>query len=635
MLKQWLTSLTVLSFALTLGLPTALAASWAPHATNLTVTGPHGLVTAGTTVTYVATAAGNGSPVDYEFWVQTQSGWKLAQSYSTQNVFHLDSLLPGSDVVVVDALDQNQVAAGAWNDALSFTAILNVGSQVTESVPTAVAAGQSISLTANATHLIDPVYQWWWENPQGVWRASGNYSSNPQFDWTPKESGSYKILVYAKDPIAPNNAADAVHSSLAVINLNPLSLAYGYFHLSGTTTPGRAWYDLQQHTSAFSAIAPLWYTINPSQSDPLSATMPSTTLSTVTGYATQHQVQVWPDVRYNGTVAASWWQSHRSATLITQLVTAAKTAGYTGYVLDWEGFSATQGSGFAEFVTRLSAALHQHGWSLTVTVLPPPNSAYAYSQLARAATYLDLLAYPEYSPSNPSLTAPNPGPTAGYPWVSQSVQSALATGIRPSQLLLGVSPYGQSWTYTNRGFQGGAIIPDRVIQQSLAHQPGAAVWDPVQREIQITTGLPAMAPPAPLALNPNQFNPAVQNLQFLLNAVLERFQLSHQLAPPAPLATDGGYGPDTAAAVSAFQTDYGLTPTTPGVYGPVTAATLERAITTLGVGETLSWDETSKASASLITMAESHGLGGFSLWRLGYQSPSWWTVIGTSETPAR
>ena len=630
-MRKLLSGLAALGVGLTLNLPAAWATS-APAVSNLTVAGPHGLVTPGTSATYTASATGNGSPVEYECWIQSQAGWRLAAPYSKTNVFHLNNLAPGSDVVVIDALDQNQIAAGAWTAVASFTAILNVGSQVTETVPTTATAGQAITLNADASRLINPVYQWWWENPKGVWHASGNYTTNPGFHWTPHQSGTYRVLVFAKDPLAPNNATDAVQSTVATIKLNPLSLAYGYFHLSGSGSPGRAWYDLQHHTSAISAIAPLWYTLNPSQSQPLSATMPSSTITTVTQFATTHQVAVWPDVRYNGTVAANWWQSHQAATLISQLVNAAKTEGYNGYVLDWEGFAASQANEFGAFVTKLGDTLHQNGLTLTVTVLPAPNSAYAYPTLAQAANYLDLLAYPEYSPSSPSNTAPNPGPTAGYPWVSGAVQSVLAEGINPSQLLLGVSPYGQSWTYTNSGFQSGAIIPDRAIEQSLLHQPGAAVWDPVQQELQITTGTAALVPTAPLTPNPSQFNPAVQNLQFLLNMVLERYQLSHQLPAPLPLATDGGYGPATTAAVEAFQQNYGLNPGTPGVYGPRTASALQNAVTTLGIGNTLSWDENSQAASDLVNMALRNGLAGFSIWRLGYQSPSWWATVDPSVT---
>ena len=90
-------------------------------------------------------------------------------------------------------------------------------------------------------------------------------------------------------------------------------------------------------------------------------------------------------------------------------------------------------------------------------------------------------------------------------------------------------------------------------------QPRAAIWDPVQQDLLITTGSAALAPAPPLTHDPSQFKPTVQNLQFLLNVVLERYQLTHQLPAPLPLATDGGYGPTTTAAVESppWQAFYG------------------------------------------------------------------------------
>lgn len=626
-MRKGFVALMTLFFSLSIELPTAFAAELGPSVSNLMVSGPHGSIAPGTNVTLRATATGHGSPVKYEFWLETASGWRLAEPYSSHGTFSLTNLPSGSDVIVVDALDQSQIAARDWSAVATATFILNVGSTVTMTVPTTATAGQSILLSAAASNLIDPVYQWWWKDPQGHWHASGNYTTDPQFSWTPKQSGAYQVLVYAKDLMAPNDATDAVTSSLAGITLRPVSLAYGYFHLAGAMTPGRAWYDLLQHPSGMSAIAPLWYTVDPSQTEPLNTTMPGATITTVTTFAMQHQISVWPDVHYSGTVATSWWQGPQSSALITQMVTAAETEHFGGYVLDWEGLSSQQGVAYAGFVARLSAALHHQGLSLTVTVLPLPNSAYSYPSLAQAANYLDLLAYPEYSPSSPSAIAPNPGPTAGYPWVSSAVTAALGTGINPGQLLLGVSPYGQSWTYTSNGFQTGTIIPDRAIEQSLAGQPQAAVWDPQQQELEISTGDPAIAPPSPLTVDPTQFNPSVQNLQFLLDAVMVRFAVSHGETPMEPLATDGGYGPQTQAAVAAFQTGYGLHPTTLGIYGPGTAAALQNVINTMRIGNTLSWDENQRATLSLLTLAQANHLAGFSLWRLGFQSPSWWAGL--------
>ncbi len=618
----------ILGIAMSMGagglLSPLVQATSLPYASNLVVHGPSGLLSPGTSVTITAQAQGHGSPPLYQFWVESTSGWALAQNYSSSGSLNLGALSAGSDIVVVYALDASQAADHQWAQAVHQTLVLNVGSQVTLHTPTSLLSGDGVTVTAQAQNLIQPVYQWWWQNPQGVWKSSGPYQNNPQLLFTPHQSGTYHVIVYAKDPLAPNNATGAVWSSVASVNVTPVSVAYGYFHLSGTT-PGRAWYDLQQHTSAFNAIAPLWYTVTPENTAPVTTEMVPSTMQTVTAYATQHHVQTWPTVTFTGTVDNSWWSSAEPSMLITDLATLAAQDGYGGYTLDWENLPADQGSAFAAFVTQLADALHKDHLTLVVDVLPLPNPAYDYPTLAASANYLNLLAYPEYTPSTPTSTAPNPGPTQGMPWVSQAVADAVQSGVSPAQLLLGVAAYGQSWTYTNKGFQTGSAITSRTIATSLASQNGQSVWDPAQDALEISTGTLAIAPTAPLSYNPSTFNPAVQNLQFLLNAILLRYAVSQGETPPALLATDGGYGPETQAAVAQFQQDFSVQPQVPGVYGPHTAAVLQAQINAMNVGNTESWDETSQATQDLLNLALAQHLGGMTLWRLGYQSPGFWT----------
>lgn len=100
--------------------------------------------------------------------------------------------------------------------------------------------------------------------------------------------------------------------------------------------------------------------------------------------------------------------------------------------------------------------------------------------------------------------------------------------------MLGLSHHGQSWTYTNSGYQGGLAIPDRTIESNLANQPGQSVFDPAEGALEISTGPLATAPPAPLSYAPAIFNPAVQNLQFLLTTILLRSDVAHGIQPMAP-----------------------------------------------------------------------------------------------------
>ena len=614
----------LLTLGLTVSASSAVGAATA-SVSQLTVSGPNGTVAVNTAPVITATADGNGEQPYFQFWMEDAGGWRLLQNYSTNGTLRLPPLSPGSYVIVVYALDPAQMAAGAWSQALSKTLILNVGSQVTLSLPSTALAGTPLSVTADAADLVQPVYQWWWQGPDGHWHASGNYQTSPQWTWTPPKSGTYTVVVYAKDLEAPNNATDAVWAT-ETVTVQPLSLAYGYFHLSGTV-PGRAWYDLQNHPGAFSVIAPLWYSLGTGTTPAWTETANPTTVQTVTAYADTEKIGVWPTVTVNGSFSPSWWTSKAPTALIDQMVTTAQTNHFGGYVLDGENLGISAAT-YSKFVSQFASALHAAGLALVVDVLPPPNPQYDLPALAQSANYLDLLAYPEYTIATPSLSAPNPGPTAGYPWVQSAISQTL-TQIPASKLLLGISPYGQSWTYTNQGFQGGSVIPDRAIETNLVNQPGQWVYDPVQQEIQITTGPLASAPSAPLSLAPTTFNPAVQNTKSLLNLALLRYAVPYNKAIRPRLSTDAGYGPATAAAVQQFQTDYGVATPTPGTYDIATQEALQAVIDQEGIGNTVSWDENTTAAQSLLGLATSQHLAGVTLWRLGFQAPDFWPVWGT------
>lgn len=404
---------------------------------------------------------------------------------------------------------------------------------------------------------------------------------------------------------------------------SPLTIGYGDFSLRGTT-PGSGWYDLTHRGTQLSTIAPLWY--QATVTGTVRATASPTRITTVVRQAAREQIAVWPTVQMTTPLAAHWGSSASATQLVTQLMQIAKTQGYQGYTLDFENLSTDNGSTFVSFVHQLGTALHQQGLKLMVDVLPLPDARYPYAQLAENANYLDVLGYPEYTTGTPTATAPNPGPTAGLPWVQAAVQAASQV-VAPSQLVLGISPYGQSWTYTDQGFQGGIAIPARVIAQNLVHQAGDWVWDPAQGELQISTGSAAIVPPAPLSPTVSAFNPAVQNLQCLFNVVLLRYALDYAESPPPLLATSGIYGPATQQAVKAFQQDFGVTGPTSGIYDAATATALQAAVRTDHVGNILSWDENSRAAGLLMGLAHQAQWAGISIWRLGYQSPALWPVL--------
>ncbi len=188
---------------------TYVASSTSPMVSHLVVSSPAVGEAVGSTATVSATASDGGGTAEYQFWVHgPDKVWRLVQNYSVKNTYTLSNMAPGSYVVAVYALDKQEIQAGLFKDAYYNDTVINVGSQVTLTVPSSPSLS-SFSIHASAAGLTSPVYQFWVEDPSGHWAASGNYGG-PTFRYTPNQSGTYHVVVYAKDPYAPATARYAV-----------------------------------------------------------------------------------------------------------------------------------------------------------------------------------------------------------------------------------------------------------------------------------------------------------------------------------------------------------------------------------------------------------------------------------------
>ncbi len=165
-------------------------------------------------VTFQATAQDPNGTALYQFWVQEPNGqWVDAQNYSASSRFTLATPSAGNYLVAVDVMDQSQVAAGDWSAAqTTLPDGVFVQSAVTVSASTTDApAGTSITLSATAQNIFDPLYQFWWEQ-NGQWHQSGAYQSSSTFSFTPPGSGAVTYVAYAKSPLAANNPHGALMS---------------------------------------------------------------------------------------------------------------------------------------------------------------------------------------------------------------------------------------------------------------------------------------------------------------------------------------------------------------------------------------------------------------------------------------
>lgn len=189
-------------------------ASLRPMVSGLSVSGPNRILPIGSNATIQSQAVDVGGVPLYQFWLRGPNNrWVLAQNFGPQNTLSLGHLQAGSYAIVVDALNNSQVAQKQWDLAYHQTIVVYVGSRVNLSVSSPKASPVTISATADG--ITDPVFQFWIESPAGQWQPEGPYGSSTV--QTQLESpGVYTIAVYAKDPYAPDDGSVTVSNQITM-----------------------------------------------------------------------------------------------------------------------------------------------------------------------------------------------------------------------------------------------------------------------------------------------------------------------------------------------------------------------------------------------------------------------------------
>lgn len=417
---------------------------------------------------------------------------------------------------------------------------------------------------------------------------------------------------------------------------NILSMAYGFFNDSNTN---RSVADLQQNGSQLSTIQPAWFNIHQNTDGSWSISnwtsqVPTiggqTNIQYVTALAHQQHTLVMPSIAtsYNPAKGPITSSSDVSS-MVQQIVNLVQNNNFDGITIDFENqsgssMSTSQASQqYTYFISKLGPALHAIGKKLMVAVYASsyPNTIYNYQAIAPYVDYINLMDYPQHNAST------QPGPTAGYPWVQWVVQNALATGVSPQQLVLGVAPYGHYWTLSNSsGVTGNTYISNRKVQALLAKDNITPTWDPVQKEIFFTAGSPASAPTDSLSQNTSHVR-QTKVLQALLNYILARYNIEHGQNPPTPVLVNGYYGSVTASYVTQFQQDFNVSGATAGVYDSATQSALSNLISQWNIGQNIYWDETSRSFQDRLSLALKYNLAGVAAWRLPFETQGYWTAL--------
>ncbi len=210
--------------------------------------------------------------------------------------------------------------------------------------------------------------------------------------------------------------------------------------------------SLRAHYRQIGLLSPVWLEVD--KDGNLVTTIDKRTAA----WAAANDIRVMPVVVNRGflpeTAAAGTGAARER--LIAALIETARRHRFCGLQLDFEGLRPADRASYAEFAERLAAALHRRGMQLSVAVpaplaaaMPPDSAetlwkaseqsaAFDYERLGRAADFVSLMAYDEY-------TSPEePGPVAGLAWVEACVRQTL-DWTPAAKVMLGVPLYHRHW----------------------------------------------------------------------------------------------------------------------------------------------------------------------------------------------
>lgn len=317
-----------------------------------------------------------------------------------------------------------------------------------------------------------------------------------------------------------------------------------------------------------------------------------------------------------------------------------------GANIDFEGLPNNSEGYLDAFVQKLRAALGPNRILVTnvypdwapytnqggQTVPGYADSVYNYTELSQLSNYMVVMAY---------SMAFNPGPIASLTHdtgiINYLLHGSNGTStpiVDLNHVLLGIPGYGQVWEGTS-GYGTGNSMTIPQIESMLASMHVTSTYDPSAGEEFAHYHVPFTAPQATLQNGDTGTN--VVALQYGLNRILAdptKFGASNRngSSPTLPLTLDGIFGPETQQAVSAFQTDFGITADPQGVYGPATQSKLaylsshDASGFSPGIPATV-WFDNAQADLAHTLLAQSNGLAGVSLWAMGEADPQYFSTL--------
>jgi spore germination protein YaaH len=183
------------------------------------------------------------------------------------------------------------------------------------------------------------------------------------------------------------------------------------------------------------------------------------------------------------------------AKMIASMVSLGKQHGFWGWQFDFEQIHVSDRDSLSRFYREAADALHANDMKISIAVYPDPGDlqnaseyhtwlwdylvgAYDLKALGRTGDFITLMTYLQHTPRTP------PGPVGGLPYMERVVRTALAQGVAPQQLSLGIAFYSMhwrtEWSAERKGYSWGRGLGWRAVND-LVQKAGATLrWDAVQ-----------------------------------------------------------------------------------------------------------------------------------------------------------
>src|SRR6185437_10443904 len=182
---------------------------------------------------------------------------------------------------------------------------------------------------------------------------------------------------------------------------------------------------------------------------------------------------------------------------IDALVALCQRDRYWGIQFDIEDVSIADKDRFTAWYQAASRALHDAGFRISIAIVPRAGDlagptaynrwmfdswrgGYELAPLASASDFVSWMTYDQHTRRTP------PGPVAGLPWMTASVDYALRF-IPAEKLSLGVPLYGTHWFVQAdplsplRAGVGGASVSNAWGVHIIERAGGTVKWDDVQK----------------------------------------------------------------------------------------------------------------------------------------------------------